>query len=102
MTSLFLWERSVCGSGGRMVVIGVFRPSSPPSVDSTSLERASGFDPRTRARGLKNLADFVLSPFTAEERKRMDEVLERVVSATRMLLAEGIAKAMSRYNASAG
>jgi len=61
-----------------------------------------GIRPEDESERIEDLADFVLSPFTAEERKRMDEVLERVVSATRMLLAEGIAKAMSRYNASAG
>jgi peptidyl-tRNA hydrolase, PTH1 family len=47
----------------------------------------------------EELADFVLAPFTREERQRVDEVLERVVAATRMVLVEGIAKAMSRYNA---
>jgi peptidyl-tRNA hydrolase, PTH1 family len=47
----------------------------------------------------EDLADFVLAPFTRDERKQVDEVLERVVSATRMILVEGIAKAMSSYNA---
>ena len=51
---------------------------------------------------VENLADFVLAPFTAEERLLVDDVLSRVVSATRMILSAGpggIAKAMSIYNA---
>lgn len=52
--------------------------------------------------GIEELADFVLAPFTAEERPVVDEVLLRVVSATRMILSEddgGMRKAMSLYNA---
>ena len=49
------------------------------------------------------LADFVLAPFTEEERPVVDDVLSRVVSATRMILsapsAGGMDKAMSLYNA---
>jgi PTH1 family peptidyl-tRNA hydrolase len=51
---------------------------------------------------IEELADFVLAPFTAEERPVVDEVLLRVVSATRMILSEddgGMRKAMSLYNA---
>ena len=44
------------------------------------------------------LADFVLAPFTAEERPLVDDVLTRVVSATRTILAEGMGKAMSLNN----
>lgn len=50
----------------------------------------------------EDLTDFVLTPFTAEERPLVDEVLSRVVSATRMILSEsngGMRKAMSLYNA---
>lgn len=46
----------------------------------------------------EDLTEFVLEPFTADERKVLDYVLERTVDATRMLLKEGIAKAMSVYN----
>lgn len=44
------------------------------------------------------LADFVLSPFSTPEKVIIDEVLERVVEATRMVMVEGMGKAMSRYN----
>jgi PTH1 family peptidyl-tRNA hydrolase len=53
-------------------------------------------------RGEENLADFVLAPFTPDERPLVDDVLSRVVSATRMILSagpEGMVKAMSVYNA---
>ena len=48
-----------------------------------------------------DLRDFVLAPFAADERPLVDEVLSRVVSATRMILNEagGMKKAMSLYNA---
>lgn len=49
---------------------------------------------------LPELADFVLSPFTAEERPLVDDVLSRVVLATRTILAEGMGKAMSLNNSS--
>jgi PTH1 family peptidyl-tRNA hydrolase len=48
------------------------------------------------------LVDFVLAPFTEQEKPVVDEVLSRVVSATRLILAEsegGMARAMSFYNA---
>lgn len=48
-----------------------------------------------------HLEDFVLAPFAADERPLVEEVLSRVVSATRMILDEagGMKKAMSLYNA---
>ncbi len=58
--------------------------------------------PESQDGRLEELADFVLAPFTAEERPLVDDVLSRVVSATRMILSEGtqgMAKAMSLYNA---
>jgi PTH1 family peptidyl-tRNA hydrolase len=50
---------------------------------------------------VSELADFVLAPFTAEERPLVDDVLSRVVAATRMILSDGggMRKAMSLYNA---
>jgi len=53
-------------------------------------------------RGQENLADFVLAPFAAEERPLVEDVLSRVVAATRMILSAGpggMVKAMSIYNA---
>jgi len=54
---------------------------------------------------VEELADFVLSPFTADERPLVDEVLSRVAAATRTILSEGpggMRKAMSLYNAAQG
>ncbi len=50
---------------------------------------------------VEDLRDFVLAPFTSEERPLVDEVLSRVVAATRTILSEGggMTKAMSLYNA---
>jgi PTH1 family peptidyl-tRNA hydrolase len=68
-----------------------------------SLSEGAGGRDQQRAPS-QDLADFVLAPFTAEERPLIDEVLSRVVSATRLILAEGaggMRKAMSLYNAAA-
>ncbi len=74
------------------------------SLGGTDVPRVRiGIRPRT-AEGsvsdLGELADFVLSPFTAEERPLVDDVLSRVVLATRTILAEGMGKAMSLNNSS--
>ncbi len=44
------------------------------------------------------LADFVLSRFSAEERKRIDEVVERVTAAIPAVLTAGAEAAMAKYN----
>ena len=70
-----------------------------PNILASLLEGPEGEqDPDER---VAELADFVLAPFTAEERPVVDDVLSRVVSATRMILSEGgeMRKAMSLYNA---
>ena len=50
----------------------------------------------------QGLVDFVLERFRPDERKGVDEALERVVLATRAILKDGMAKAQSLYNAPAG
>ena len=82
---------SLGGTDVPRVRIGI-RPRAPEGP-----EGKDGHDSR-----LSELADFVLAPFTAEERPLVDDVLSRVVSATRMIMSEGtdgMAKAMSLYNA---
>ena len=44
------------------------------------------------------LADYVLSRFSAEERKSVNEVVERVASAIPAILVAGAEAAMTRYN----
>jgi peptidyl-tRNA hydrolase, PTH1 family len=58
-----------------------------------------------RPRGLESggdaeddLSEFVLERFTADERPLVDELLERTVMATRTLLTDGMARAMSLFN----
>ncbi len=74
---------SLGGTDVPRVRIGI-RPRTPEGVEGNSAE----------------LADFVLSPFSAEERPLVDDVLSRVVLATRTILAEGMGKAMSLNNSS--
>jgi PTH1 family peptidyl-tRNA hydrolase len=45
-----------------------------------------------------DLTEFVLEPFSAEEREIVDKLLLRAVEATRTLLRDGMARAMSLYN----
>ncbi len=45
-----------------------------------------------------DLADFVLSEFTKDERKVIDETASRVVEATKLIVSGGIDKAMNLYN----
>jgi PTH1 family peptidyl-tRNA hydrolase len=83
---------SLGGTDVPRVRIGI-RPRGPEgSEGSESAEIRAG-----------ELADFVLAPFTEEERPVVEDVLSRVVSATRMILstplAGGMDKAMSLYNA---
>lgn len=46
----------------------------------------------------EDLARFVLEPFDEEERQIVDDVMHRVVDATRSILRDGVTKAMSQFN----
>ena len=48
--------------------------------------------------GLPALADFVLGPFEPEERRALDELLDPMADAVECWLADGIERAMSRFN----
>ena len=48
--------------------------------------------------GLDDLADFVLGEFTAEERETLEQLLEPMSEAVECWLAEGVERAMSRFN----
>jgi PTH1 family peptidyl-tRNA hydrolase len=54
-----------------------------------------GIRPRTEPH---DLARFVLEPFDEDEREIVDDVMHRVVEATRSILRDGMSKAMSRFN----
>ena len=47
----------------------------------------------------RDLADYVLEPFTRGERQRFDDAIARAVEALRMWLTNGIDAAMRRANA---
>jgi PTH1 family peptidyl-tRNA hydrolase len=51
---------------------------------------------RPRAGG--EVADYVLSRFASEERKKLDTVLANSVTALEVLLSEGVVKAMNEFN----
>lgn len=46
----------------------------------------------------EDLARFVLEPFDEEERQVVDDVMHRLVDATRSILRDGMTKAMSQFN----
>jgi PTH1 family peptidyl-tRNA hydrolase len=48
--------------------------------------------------GLGDLADFVLGKFTSEERRVIDELLDPMAEAAECWLADGIERAMTRFN----
>ncbi|WP_459129163.1 aminoacyl-tRNA hydrolase [Guggenheimella bovis] len=50
--------------------------------------------------GQKDLAEYVLSGFSKEQWKLIDEAIERSVSAIEVWILEGIESAMNRYNGS--
>lgn len=50
------------------------------------------------ARGRRSLADYVLSDFTADEKRRLDEVFDHSRGALECLLRDGAEKAASRFN----
>ena len=54
-----------------------------------------GIDP---GRPLGNSRDFVLSPFGKEQKKQLDDFLERAAQAVRLYLSDGAAKAMTEIN----
>ncbi len=51
---------------------------------------------------IRNGADFVLSPFKRSQHKELEEVVDRARSAVESIIAEGVEKAMTRFNRRAG
>jgi PTH1 family peptidyl-tRNA hydrolase len=48
--------------------------------------------------GLEDLADFVLAPLEPEERRAIEDLLEPMAEAVECWMAEGVERAMSRFN----
>jgi len=47
---------------------------------------------------IRNGADFVLSPFKRQQEKELDELLGHAADAVSSIIAEGVEKAMTRFN----
>jgi PTH1 family peptidyl-tRNA hydrolase len=52
-----------------------------------------------RDRGGRDLVEHVLTPFSAEERRLMDEVIERAADAVHCVVESGVEAAMNKFNA---
>jgi PTH1 family peptidyl-tRNA hydrolase len=48
--------------------------------------------------GVEDLADFVLAPLEPEERRAIEDLLEPMAEAVEFWMAEGVERAMSRFN----
>jgi len=60
-------------------------------------DSSRGFIPR-EIREEKEVIDYVLTPFTPEEKKVMEEVFSRVSEAIHCILTEGVEAAMNQFN----
>ena len=47
---------------------------------------------------LSSGADFVLAPIKRSQRKELDELLDYAADAVRSIIAEGVEKAMTKFN----
>ena len=79
------------GDGGHLGLASILRAMGTSEISRGRLGILPEADPG-------DLVDFVLEPFTETERKIVSGVVERACSATRVILTEGIDKAMSSYN----
>lgn len=51
-----------------------------------------------RPEGVQDLANFVLSSFSKEERETVDQTIERAAKAVEKIITDGINKSMNEYN----
>ena len=84
---------SAGGSNGLKSIEAVLRSQEYPRL-------RLGTRPADERREIGNLADFVLSPFGKLEEAEVRALFPRVEEAARVWMADGIEKAMSRYNVS--
>jgi len=59
-----------------------------------------GVLPATGTEGIDDLADFVLAPFSSEEREAAESMVRRAADAVQCWLEQGPEAAMNLYNAS--
>ena len=79
------------GSGGHRGLASIIQHLS--SSDFARIRIGIGRDEQTTG-----LVDHVLSPFSSEERKRVEQVVDRATQAVLCILAHGIDEAMNRFN----
>ena len=79
------------GDGGHLGLQSILQVMGTPEIPRVRLGILPEADP-------DDLSDFVLEPFTEEEREIVSGVIERAHAAARVILTEGIDKAMSVYN----
>ena len=77
------------GHNGLRSIIDALRSDAFPRLRVGIGRPPEGMDP----------AQFVLTPFTAEERATMDPALERAAEAIETVIREGLQAAMNRFNA---
>ena len=66
------------------------------SLDTSEFVRVRlGIHP---GRPVKDGADFVLAPFRRSQMKELDELVDYAADAVRSIIAEGVAKAMTKFN----
>ena len=79
------------GDGGHLGLASILQVMGTKEISRVRLGILPDADP-------DDLSDFVLESFTAKEREIVSGVVERAYSAARVILTEGIDKAMSLYN----
>ena len=79
------------GDGGHLGLASILQVMGTKEISRVRLGILPDADP-------DDLSDFVLEPFTAKEREIVSGVVERAYSAARVILTEGIDKAMSLFN----
>jgi PTH1 family peptidyl-tRNA hydrolase len=79
------------GDGGHRGLASVLEVVGGEEIARVRLGIRPDFEP-------EDLSEFVLAPFTSDERRVVEEVLNRAVAATRTVLVDGMSKAMSLHN----
>ena len=79
------------GDGGHRGLASVLEAVGGADIARVRVGIRPDFEP-------EDLSEFVLAPFTSDERRVVEEVLHRAVVATRTVLVDGMSKAMSLHN----
>lgn len=84
--------RAKGGSGGHKGVASII--ASLGTEEFARVRIGIGRDP-----GGRNLVEHVLTPFSVEERRQMDDVIERAADAVCCVVESGVDAAMNKFNA---